>query len=566
MAKRVYVGVPKTYTVLDYIQSSGTQYIDTGFQSTLGWKIELDWMFTVAPTSQQRILGLEAGSSHREYLLANADKWQFGYVSGSSSVGSIVANAKYHVEMSTVSGNGYLSVDGITLSSNSAVFSEHTATNVYLFALNAGAVSNSAKGQLYSAKLYDHTGTLVRDYVPCKNSEGVIGLYDKVNGKFYTNAGTGTFTAGTATGETITTNGVARKVKKMYVGIDGTARRIKKGYVGVGGVARPFFTTGLERWGLATPLTTARDCHAATSVGNYALFGGGQQRSSSGFPMLSSVETYDKSLVKGTATNLSNGRRYFGATTVGNYAIFAGGAYSDSSAQTSVDTYDSSLTKGTATNMTYGGQYSFGCNIGNYALFSQGAVYNLNSGSFLYYQRIDTYDPSLTKGTATMGTARTYMATASGKHYALFAGGMNSNGNSGKVEAFDASLTRKVCADMSEGYQICATSVGDYCIVQALTLQFYTYDSSLTRGTIWRANNSINNSTATTLGNYALFFGGYLSSIVYAIDTSLTLTQPELLSDSTSVAASTTLGDYALVGGGMKDTYVSHNKVEVYCI
>lgn len=29
--KKMYVGVEDRYTLLDYIQSSGTQYIDTGF-------------------------------------------------------------------------------------------------------------------------------------------------------------------------------------------------------------------------------------------------------------------------------------------------------------------------------------------------------------------------------------------------------------------------------------------------------------------------------------------------------------------------------------------------------
>ena len=42
---------------------------------------------------------------------------------------------------------------------------------------------------------------LVRDFIPCyRISDGVIGLYDKVSGKFYTNAGTGTFTKGADVG------------------------------------------------------------------------------------------------------------------------------------------------------------------------------------------------------------------------------------------------------------------------------------------------------------------------------------------------------------------------------
>jgi hypothetical protein len=49
--------------------------------------------------------------------------------------------------------------------------------------------------RLYGCKMYDG-GHLVRDFIPCKNAEGVVGLYDKQTNKFYTTP-TGAFTAGT---------------------------------------------------------------------------------------------------------------------------------------------------------------------------------------------------------------------------------------------------------------------------------------------------------------------------------------------------------------------------------
>ena len=49
--------------------------------------------------------------------------------------------------------------------------------------------------RVYWFKIYDN-GTLARDFVPCKNASGAVGLYDTVDGQFYANAGTGTFTAG----------------------------------------------------------------------------------------------------------------------------------------------------------------------------------------------------------------------------------------------------------------------------------------------------------------------------------------------------------------------------------
>ena len=62
-------------------------------------------------------------------------------------------------------------------------------------AVDTSSLGNYASMKLYSCKIYNN-GTLVRDFVPVKNSSGTIGLYDLVNSAFYTNAGSGTFTAG----------------------------------------------------------------------------------------------------------------------------------------------------------------------------------------------------------------------------------------------------------------------------------------------------------------------------------------------------------------------------------
>ena len=69
---------------------------------------------------------------------------------------------------------------------------------------------------------------------------------------------------------------VARKIKKGYIGVNNVARKIKKAYIGIGGVARPCWSGGeLAYYGTITALSKARCDLAATSVGNYALFGGG---------------------------------------------------------------------------------------------------------------------------------------------------------------------------------------------------------------------------------------------------------------------------------------------------
>lgn len=64
-----------------------------------------------------------------------------------------------------------------------------------LFGVNTAGTITYGKVTIHRAKIYDN-GTLVRDFVPVRNSSGTLGLYDTVNGTFYANAGSGTFTAG----------------------------------------------------------------------------------------------------------------------------------------------------------------------------------------------------------------------------------------------------------------------------------------------------------------------------------------------------------------------------------
>ena len=69
-----------------------------------------------------------------------------------------------------------------------------------------GALSNSVKARLYSMKIYEN-GEIIRDFIPCYINKpitiegnlyirGTLGLYDKVNNKFYPKRGSENFIAG----------------------------------------------------------------------------------------------------------------------------------------------------------------------------------------------------------------------------------------------------------------------------------------------------------------------------------------------------------------------------------
>ena len=95
----------------------------------------------------------------------------------------------------TIEVSNKLIINGNTVKTVSSV--SFTSTyNLFLFANNnAGTAQLPGAMKLYSCQIYDN-GTLVRDFWPCYDPDGVACLYDKVEKKYYYNAGSGAFTAG----------------------------------------------------------------------------------------------------------------------------------------------------------------------------------------------------------------------------------------------------------------------------------------------------------------------------------------------------------------------------------
>lgn len=185
--------LPDGYTQLEYIESSGTQHIDTGFKPNQDTKVVIDANWTTNDTSNNSALfGVRTSSSSKGYY--------WGWMATAACRSGYNASYYYEwridptVRRSVIKDKNTTTVDGTSHSWDYATF--QCDYNMSLFALNqANTIQWYAKARIYSCKIYDN-GTLIRDYVPCKNSSGTVGLYDIVNGVFYDNAGTDAFTAG----------------------------------------------------------------------------------------------------------------------------------------------------------------------------------------------------------------------------------------------------------------------------------------------------------------------------------------------------------------------------------
>ena len=185
--------LPSGYTELEYIQSSGTQYIDTGFKPNQDTKIVTNVAFL--GSVGENVLGSRNSSSdgtNRFGIITFSSSSKIGSFFGSTATQAISLDSSVHNYTLSKAG---LSVDGTSY--GGAYGANFSCTYpITLFAWNNGSngiVKNSSK--IISCKIFSGE-VLARDFIPCKNPSGAIGLYDTVNSKFYSNAGTGTFIAG----------------------------------------------------------------------------------------------------------------------------------------------------------------------------------------------------------------------------------------------------------------------------------------------------------------------------------------------------------------------------------
>ena len=192
--------LPSLYQEVEYIESTGTQYIDTGVipNQNTGFDIIYLTKSTIGNRGYGSIMGARTDSKVNELQLTtyteNTSQYQgvFRYIDSSYNAG-ISANKKMRT---TLIGNNYSS-GSLTPMSFSLGYKFEASVPITVFALNEnGTVKQHGKSQLYSLKLYNGN-TLIRNFVPCyRKKDGVIGLFDTVQNRFYTNLGTENFKKG----------------------------------------------------------------------------------------------------------------------------------------------------------------------------------------------------------------------------------------------------------------------------------------------------------------------------------------------------------------------------------
>lgn len=187
-----FMGIASKPVEIEYLEGTGTQYIDTGIINVASVIITME----EAIEGKNCLCGSEATSYRFKWGTSGSNNIYYGY--GNSNIDDDITPTladKYLFHME--SKNQYVKdASGNVVISSKETLSRFSTSPIYLFRLKSGSsfVAMTGTIRIYYCKIWKNSA-LVRDYIPVRvGSTGY--LYDRVSGQLFGNAGTGKFILG----------------------------------------------------------------------------------------------------------------------------------------------------------------------------------------------------------------------------------------------------------------------------------------------------------------------------------------------------------------------------------
>lgn len=189
-------GLPSDYTRVQYLESTGTQYIETDFKATINSAIDVEYQWVGARNTQLLFAGIayygQSGLGRSGFCVYADATYGIGF--GNREIGEIYSNNKCNIYMdkTLVNVNGVINQTAVTMYLEPTNFQYHNGLVLFATAWTNKAGSSPAKAKIYYCKLYDN-GLLVRDFIPCLDENNRPCMYDLVTRQPFYNQGTGEF-------------------------------------------------------------------------------------------------------------------------------------------------------------------------------------------------------------------------------------------------------------------------------------------------------------------------------------------------------------------------------------
>ena len=195
----VSLGDKSQYTRLDYIQTSGTQFLNTGVGGDCDTNIIFDIECVIPSLSgsnERAILGNKDSNNQGTTLFINSSN-KLSTWSGSGTtweIASLTANQTLNISVEYIKAGGRnATINGTSYTTSTANNSLNNGQNFGIFSDKVTSINSPSQIKLYHFKI-TKDDVVVRDLIPYKrNLDGAIGMLDTINNVFYLNQGTGVF-------------------------------------------------------------------------------------------------------------------------------------------------------------------------------------------------------------------------------------------------------------------------------------------------------------------------------------------------------------------------------------
>ena len=185
--------LPSTYQQVEYIESTGTQFIDTGIVAGVGTRWEIKYTYVNTSSQSQNGASSTSNISSSRFVFANINNSLYMAIGISFSWSKPLDYNPHIYILDKPNNKTWIDSESRTVLNG---FTSSIET-LYIFHRNTDTTENfKHNGKCYYSKIYDNN-VLIQHLIPCyRKSDAVIGMYDIVNNTFIINMGTGTFLKG----------------------------------------------------------------------------------------------------------------------------------------------------------------------------------------------------------------------------------------------------------------------------------------------------------------------------------------------------------------------------------
>jgi hypothetical protein len=185
--------LPSAYEEFEYIEATGTQYINTGYVPNADTEVR----YTSERTASQSYDAADWGVTPTPKAQVASMYWGWGSASDKSNP-RFNPDSPWGPMTARVDKTGVYNLLGAKVVDFGTVTWTSGVLPIYLFCRNNnGTAERMCKLKIYYWAAFENNTKMIELIPAMRKSDSVLGMYETVSGSFLTNAGTGTFVGGT---------------------------------------------------------------------------------------------------------------------------------------------------------------------------------------------------------------------------------------------------------------------------------------------------------------------------------------------------------------------------------